>query len=206
MEIWPGHAYPLGAVYDGVGTNFSLFSEPARRVELCLFDEAGSETRLTLPEVTAYCWHGYVPGVGPGTRYGFRVHGPYDPARGAWCHPGKLLLDPYARAIEGQVRWNEAVFPYRFEDPAGAVNDADSAPFMPRAVVVDPGFDWGNDRQLATPLHRSVIYEVHVKGFTMFPRSSGRVARYVPRHAVRDRVSPEARRDGGGTAAGASFH
>ena len=167
MEIWPGRAYPFGAVYDGAGTNFSIFSEAAHKVELCLFDDDGVETTLVLPEVTAYCWHGYVPGVGPGTRYGFRVHGPYDPARGHWCHPSKLLLDPYARAIEGQVQWNEAVFPYRFADPEGAINDADSAPYMPKAVVVDPGFDWGNDRLPRTPLHKTVIYEAHVKGLTM---------------------------------------
>ena len=138
MEIWPGRAYPFGAVYDGAGTNFSLFSEAAHRVDLCLFDESGVETCLPLPEVTAYCWHGYVPGVGPGTPYGFRVHGPYDPARGHWCHPSKLLLDPYARAIEGRVRWNEAVFPYRFGNREGRVNDADSAPYVPRSIVVDP--------------------------------------------------------------------
>jgi isoamylase len=167
MDIWPGQAYPLGAVYDGGGTNFSLFSEPAHRVELCLFDEGGQETRLTLPEVTAYCWHGYVPGVRPGTRYGYRVHGPYDPDAGAWCHPSKLLLDPYARAIEGHVRWNEAVFPYRFNDASGGLNDDDSAPYMPRSVVVDPGFDWGLDRHPRTSLHKTVVYEAHVKGLTM---------------------------------------
>ena len=167
MEIWPGRAYPLGAVYDGAGTNFSLFSESAQRVELCLFDDGGQESRITLPEVTAYCWHGYVPGVQPGTRYGFRIHGPYDPGRGSWCHPSKLLLDPYAKAIEGQVEWDEAVFPYRFGDPEGPVNDADSAPFMPKSVVVDERFDWGEDRFPRTPLHKTVIYEAHVKGLTM---------------------------------------
>ncbi|MBA2356556.1 MAG: glycogen debranching enzyme, partial [Acidobacteria bacterium] len=107
MEIWPGRAYPLGAVYDGNGTNFSIFSEPAQQVDLCLFDDAGVETRVTLPEVTALCWHGYLPGVGPGTRYGYRIHGRFDPARGLWMHPSKLLLDPYAKAIEGQIRWHE---------------------------------------------------------------------------------------------------
>jgi glycogen operon protein len=167
MEIWPGRAYPFGAVYDGAGTNFSIFSEAAHTVELCVFDDDGVETALVLPEVTAYCWHGYVPGVGPGTRYGFRVHGPYDPARGHWCHPSKLLIDPYARAIEGQVQWNEAVFPYRFADPDGAINDDDSAPYMPKSVVVDPEFDWGNDRLPRTPLHKTVVYEAHVKGLTM---------------------------------------
>ena len=103
MEIWPGRAYPLGAVHDGAGTNFSVFSEAAHRVELCLFDEAGHETRLALPEVTAYCWHGYVPGIGVGQRYGFRVHGTYDRRRGLRCNPKKVLLDPYARAVDGRT-------------------------------------------------------------------------------------------------------
>jgi len=166
MEIWPGQAYPLGATYDGVGTNFSLFSDVAQRVELCLFDDAGAETRVNLPEVTALCWHGYLSGVGPGQRYGYRVHGPHDPAAGHRCNPAKLLLDPYAKAVEGEVRWNEAVFPYRFGDPEGPANDLDSAAFMPRCVVTSPWFDWGNDRHPRTPYHETVIYEVHVKGFT----------------------------------------
>src|ERR1700746_3238376 len=112
MHIWPGAAYPLGATWDGVGTNFSLFSEVAERVDLCLFDESGREERIRLPEVTAFNWHGYVPGVGPGQRYGFRVHGPWDPELGHRCNPAKLLLDPYARAISGRIDWNPALFPY----------------------------------------------------------------------------------------------
>jgi glycogen operon protein len=166
VTIWPGQPYPLGATFDGTGTNFSVFSEVARRVELCLFDRDGRETRVDLPEVTAFCWHGYVPGLQPGQRYGYRVHGPWRPEQGHRCLPEKLLLDPYAKAVEGVVRWDEAVFPYRFADPDGPPNLADSAPFMPRSVVVAPVFDWGNDRPPKTPLHRSVIYEVHVKGFT----------------------------------------
>jgi glycogen operon protein len=168
VEIWPGRPFPLGAVYDGEGTNVSLFAEHATRVELCLFDEAGVETRVTLPEVTAQCWHGYVPGIGPGQRYGFRVHGPFEPAAGHRYVPQKLLLDPYARAVDGDVRWNEAVYGYRFDDPARDLsrNDADSAPFVPKSVVVDPRFDWAGDRLLGTPWHDTVIYEVHVKGFT----------------------------------------
>ncbi len=170
MEIWPGKAYPLGAVHDGAGVNFSIFSEPATRVELCVFDDRGHETRVDLPEVTAFCWHGYVPGIGPGTRYGFRVHGPFAPDHGQWCHPNKLLLDPYAKAIDGQVQWNEAVFAYRFKAPESSVNTRDSARYVPRSVVVDEAFDWGDDRHLRTPLHKSIIYEMHVKGFTMqFP-------------------------------------
>src|SRR5438309_3620690 len=114
MKVWPGQPFPLGASYDGSGTNFSLFSEVATRVELCLFDEQSAETRLDLPEVTALCWHGYLPNVGPGQRYGFRVHGPWEPERGARCNAAKLLLDPYARAVEGEVQWNEALYGYHF--------------------------------------------------------------------------------------------
>jgi isoamylase len=166
VKVWPGQSYPLGATYDGTGTNFSLFSEVAERVELCLFDDNGEETRIDLPEVSAFCWHGHLPGVGPGQRYGYRVHGPYDPASGHRCNANKLLLDPYAKAVEGDIRWDEAVFPYRFGDPDGSSNDRDSAPFMPKAVVTSPWFDWGNDRQPRTPYHETVIYETHVKGFT----------------------------------------
>src|SRR5215210_7456298 len=166
MKIYPGNPYPRGATYDGAGTNVSLFSEVAERVELCLFDEAGTETHVELPEVTAFCWHGYLPNVVPGQRYGYRVHGRWNPAEGHRCNPAKFLLDPYAKAIEGEVEWNEAVFPYHFGDPDGSRNDADSAPFMPKCVVTNPFFDWGNDRHPNIPAHRSVIYEVHVKGFT----------------------------------------
>jgi isoamylase len=165
MRIWPGDPYPLGATYDGAGTNFSVFSEAADQVELCLFDDAGEETRVPLTEIDGFVWHGYVPWVGPGQRYGFRVHGPYDPARGLRCNPAKLLLDPYAKAIEGDVDWNEALFAYRFADP-GTRNDDDSAPYVPKSVVVNPYFDWGEDRLPRTPYHETVIYEAHVKGLT----------------------------------------
>ena len=166
MKIYPGAPFPLGATYDGAGTGFSIFSEVAERVELCLFDSAGRETRIDLPEVTALCWHGYLPGVEPGQRYGFRVHGPWNPDAGQRCNPVKLLLDPYAKAVEGQVEWDEAVFPYYFDDPETSRNDLDSAPFMPKSVVVNPYFDWANDRLPRIPMHESVLYEVHVKGFT----------------------------------------
>ncbi len=166
MKVWPGQPYPLGAVYDGAGTNFSLFSEAAERVELCLFDAAGNQTAIDLPEVTGYCWHGYLPSVEPGQRYGFRVHGPWNPAQGQRCNPAKLLLDPYARAIDGQVRWDEAVFPYLFAEGPETRSDADSAPLVPRSVVHQPFFDWGNDRRLQRPWHEIVICELHVKGFT----------------------------------------
>jgi len=166
LKIWPGKPYPLGATYDGLGANFSVFSEAAERVELCFLDDNGQEERTDLPEVTGFCWHGYLPEVEPGQRYGFRVHGPWAPELGQRCNPGKLLLDPYAKAVEGEVHWNEAVFPYAFTDPRGSRNDEDSAPFVPKSVVVNPFFDWGTDQPLGRPLHETVIYEVHVKGFT----------------------------------------
>ncbi|GAA2087892.1 glycogen debranching protein GlgX [Actinomadura alba] len=164
-HIWPGAPYPLGAQYDGAGTNFALFSEVATRVELCLFDDDGRETRVDLEEVQGFVWHGYLPFVTPGQRYGYRVHGPYDPARGLRCNPAKLLIDPYAQAIEGDVDWNEAVFAYRFADPA-VRNDDDSAPYVPKSVVINPYFDWGVDRPPRTPYNETVIYEAHVKGLT----------------------------------------
>jgi len=147
-----------------------LFSEAGEQVELCLLDgtEPGplSETRIALTEVDAFVWHGYLPDVAPGQRYGYRVHGPYDPARGHRCNPAKLLLDPYGKAINGEVRWNEAVFSYRFSDPS-ALNTTDSAPYMPTNVVINPFFDWGDDRAPRTPYHETVIYEAHVRGLTL---------------------------------------
>ena len=167
MRVWPGKPYPLGATWDGVGTNFSVFSEVATRVELCLFDGNGQETRVDLPEVTAFIWHGYLPNIGPGQRYGFRVHGPWEPDTGHRCNPNKLLLDPYGKSVEGQVQWHEAVFPYHFNDPERSRNDLDSGPFMSKSVVINPFFQWQDDRRPHTPWHRTIIYEVHAKGFTM---------------------------------------
>ena len=166
MQIWPGAAYPLGATWDGTGTNFAMFSEVADRVQLCLFDEAGAETRLDVSEVDGFVWHCYLPTVGPGQRYGYRVFGPYNPKRGQRCNPAKLLLDPYGKAVDGQLRWDQAVFDYQHGHPASP-NDADSAPFMPRNVVVNPYFDWTDDRPPRTPYHQTVIYEAHVRGLTM---------------------------------------
>ena len=166
MQIWPGQPYPLGATFDGVGTNFSLFSEVAQRVELSLFDEHDKETRIDLPEMSALCWHGYVPDVQPGQRYGYRVHGPWAPGEGHWCNPAKLLLDPYAKALDGSWTWNEAIFPYTFGEAESSRNDLDSAPFLPKCVVVNPYFDWGSDRRPNTPMHRTVVYQTHVRGFT----------------------------------------
>jgi glycogen operon protein len=166
LQIRPGEPFPLGAQWDGQGTNFSVFSEVATRVELCLFDDTGHERRVRLPETTAFCWHGYFPGIGPGQRYGFRVHGPWLPEEGHRCNPAKLLLDPYARAIAGPVIHDPALLPYVSADEPDAASDADSAPYVPRSVVVDPHFDWENDHPLRRPLHESVIYETHVKGFS----------------------------------------
>jgi len=165
-KIWPGNNYPLGAFYDGAGTNFSIFSEVAEAVDLCLFDEQGNETKIPLPEVTSFCWHGYLPNVGPGQLFGFRVHGPWNPKEGQRCHPSKLLLDPYSRAVEGEVKWDQAVFTYSFDNPDAPPNEADSAPFMPKSVVINPYFDWSNDRHPRTRWHETIIYEVHVKGFS----------------------------------------
>ena len=133
-RIRPGEPFPLGATWDGKGTNFSIFSEVATRVELCLFDERGNETHLDLPERTALCWHGYVRGIAPGQRYGFRVHGPWEPAEGHRCNPAKLLVDPYARAITGQIEWHPAVYAYRPGGDDLERDDTDSAPYMPPSI------------------------------------------------------------------------
>jgi glycogen operon protein len=166
VHIWPGSPYPLGATYDGGGTNFAIFSEVAWRIELCLFDDNDAEIRLPLPERDGLVWHGYLPRVGPGQRYGYRVHGPYEPAAGQRCNPHKLLLDPYAKAIDGHIKWNESLFSYQFSQPRSA-NNADSAPYAMKSVVINPFFDWVNDRPLQVPTHQTVIYEAHVKGMTM---------------------------------------
>ncbi|MGC8511763.1 MAG: glycogen debranching protein GlgX [Acidimicrobiales bacterium] len=164
--VLPGDPYPLGATFDGLGTNFSLFSQAAEAVELCLFDLDGRETRFALPEVDAYCWHGYVEHVEPGQLYGYRVHGPYDPDKGLRCNPSKLLIDPYAKAVEGEVDWGQEPFGYRLGGDDMTRDDSDSAHVMPKAIVVDSAFHWGSDHP---PRHRwadTVIYETHVKGLT----------------------------------------
>jgi isoamylase len=166
MQVWPGNAYPLGATWDGSGTNFALFSEAAERVELCLFDEAGAESRIALTEVDGFVWHCYLPAVGPGQRYGYRVSGPYEPRKGYRCNPAKLLLDPYGKAVDGSLQWDPALFDYQFGAPE-VISQADSAPYMPRSVVINPYFDWAGDRSPRTPYHETVIYEAHVRGLTM---------------------------------------
>ncbi len=164
-EVWPGKAYPLGATYDGAGTNFAVFSEVAERVELCLFDAHGTESRITLPEIDGFVWHAYVPSIEPGQRYGYRVHGPYEPREGLRCNPNKLLLDPYSKAIDGTFDWNQSLFSYTFGDPESR-NDDDSAASMPKSVVINPYFDWGNDRPPEHHYADTVVYEAHVKGLT----------------------------------------
>jgi isoamylase len=159
-------AWPLGANFDGHGTNFCLFSEAAKRVELCLFDSAGAERRHDLAEREGPYWYGYREDVKPGQRYGYRVHGPYEPMAGHRCNPSKLLLDPYAKAVEGRLRWDPAVFGHAGTDAFGPASTDDSAPFVPRSVVIDPGFDWTGDVRPDHPWQDTVIYELHVKGFT----------------------------------------
>ncbi|HET9740557.1 MAG TPA: alpha-amylase family glycosyl hydrolase, partial [Solirubrobacteraceae bacterium] len=172
-DLWPGRPFPLGATWDGQGTNFSLFSEHAERVELCLFDDHDVEERIEVRERTAFNWHIYLPGVGPGQRYGYRVHGPYEPVAGHRFNAHKLLIDPYAKSIEGKVRWNRGnVLPYVSDpekgDEADLVMDAaDDALAIPKSVVVDDRFDWEDDRRPDTPMDQTMIYETHVKGFTM---------------------------------------
>ena len=165
MEVWPGQPYPLGATFDGTGTNFALFSEGAEKVELCLFDELGTETRIDVAAQDSYVWHCYLPTVQPGQRYGYRVHGPWNPAEGQRFNSAKLLLDPYAKAVSGQIDWDQALFSYDFGDE-DSFNDEDSAPHMMMGVVINPFFNWEGDRTPRTPYHKSVIYEAHVKGLT----------------------------------------
>jgi glycogen operon protein len=162
-----GSPFPLGATWDGDGVNFSLLSSVAQRVELCLFDDSGQETRYELPGMTSLCWHGYFPDVRSGQRYGYRLHGPWAPTSGLRCNPSKLLLDPYAKCIDGSVAWSESIFGHYFTSKNGCRNDFDSAPYMPRSVVINPHFDWGGDKPLRTPWDETVVYELHVKGFTM---------------------------------------
>jgi glycogen operon protein len=170
-EIWPGKPYPLGASWDGKGTNFAIYSENATSVELCLFGKSGHEEQHKIPfiEYTNQVWHAYLPGVGPGQRYGYRVHGHWEPSEGHRFNAHKLLLDPYANAIDGTVKWDDAVFAYTVghEEEDLSFDERDSAPFIPKSVVIDPAYDWEGDAAPLIPYHKSMIYEMHVKGFTM---------------------------------------
>ena len=171
MRMWPGKPYPLGATWDGKGVNFALFSESASKVELCLFDgiDASQEAqRLELTERTDQVWHAYLPEALPGQLYGYRVHGPYEPSQGHRFNPHKIVLDPYAKSIGRELRWADEVFAYRMGDPEADLtfDERDSAPYAPLAVIIDPAFTWGDDKPPHTPWHKTIIYELHVKGFT----------------------------------------
>ena len=171
MRVWPGHPYPLGATWDGTGVNFALFSDNATKVELCLFDspeDLHESERIELPERMYNVFHGYFPDLKPGTLYGFRVHGPFDPQKGLRFNPQKLLFDPYARAVGRPLKWDDSLFAYRLGDPSTdlSFDDRDSAAFAPLGLVVDTAFTWGNDRRPEIPWERTIIYEMHVKGFT----------------------------------------
>jgi len=170
LRVWRGEPYPLGATWDGSGVNFAIFSENAEGVDLCLFDDDGAnEQRVRLVEHTDLVWHCYLPDVRPGQRYGYRVHGPYRPEQGHRFNPNKLLIDPFAKRIDGSVDWDDAMFGYRIgADEQDIEADArDSAPFVPKSVVVNHAFVWGGDQPPRTPFDKTLIYEVHVKGFTM---------------------------------------
>ena len=164
--LWPGHPYPLGATFDGSGVNFALFSEIADEVEVCLIADDSTETRVTLTEIDGHVWHGYLTGIEPGQRYGFRVHGPFDPANGHRCNHAKLLLDPYAKAFDGQIDGDGSLYSYYLGDPS-KFNDSDSLGHTMLSVVVNPFFDWGHDRPPRHEYHNTVIYEAHVKGLSM---------------------------------------
>lgn len=168
--VWPGNSYPLGAAYDGAGTNFSVFSEVAERVELCLIDDNDAETRINLDEVDGYVWHAYLPTVAPGQRYGFRVYGPWNPAAGLRCDSSKLLLDPYGKSFEGRFDFTQALFSYDLnaKDKAtgGKPPRIDSLGHTMTSVVINPFFGWGSDHAPRTPYHETIIYEAHVKGMT----------------------------------------
>jgi glycogen operon protein len=169
-SIWPGSETPLGATVSEEGVNFAVYASRAERMEVCLYDPADPQRELRkidLTETTAHVWHGFVPGLGPGTLYGYRAHGPYEPSAGLRHNPAKLLMDPYARALAGEVDFEQPVFAYRLGEGDDVLDDRDSAPGMPRSVVVGNGFDWEGDAPPRHPWHRSVIYEVHVRGFTM---------------------------------------
>jgi isoamylase len=170
LKVWPGRAFPLGPMWDGEGTNFSIFSEHAEGVELCLFDDGDTETRVELTNRTAFNWHCYIPGIGPGQRYGYRLHGPYDPSRGHRFNPAKLLIDPYAKSIEGPVLWDKGnPHPYPVSGDRDAdlkLDPTDDAAAIPKSIVIDESFDWEGDVHLDIPWHETVIYEAHVKGFT----------------------------------------
>ncbi|MGH7030540.1 MAG: alpha-amylase family glycosyl hydrolase, partial [Stellaceae bacterium] len=169
-KVWPGRPYPLGATWDGKGVNFALFSAHAQKVELCLFDRAGvrEEARVVLPEYTDEVWHAYLPDARPDQLYGYRVHGPYDPANGHRFNPNKLLIDPYAKSLNGRLRWADAHFGYRLGGPREdlAIDRRDNARFVPKCRVIEPAFSWGEERRPQTPWEETIILELSVRGIT----------------------------------------
>jgi glycogen operon protein len=168
-----GAPFPRGATWDGKGTHFSLFTAHGTRVEVCFYDAQGDETgRVELPEYTDEVWHGYVPGIGPGQLYGYRVHGPYEPENGHRFNPNKLLLDPYAKHIVGELTWADELYGYTVGHPDGdlSFDERDSAPFMPKAMVVDPSYEWVEHGKPSVPWNRTVIQETHVRGYTIAQR------------------------------------
>src|SRR5262249_55038243 len=171
MRVWPGRSYPLGATWDGAGVNLALFSEHATKVELSLFDppeDTAEAHRLTMAEHTDQVWHVYLPDIMPGQLYGYRVHGPFEPAKGHRFNPNKVVLDPYAKAMGRDLRWSDELFGYRIGDKAAdlSFDPRDNAAFAPLGAVIDPAFTWGDDRAPRTPWHKTLIYELHVKGFS----------------------------------------
>ena len=171
MRVWPGQPYPLGATWTGLGVNFAIVSAHATRVDLCLFDSAEAtrpSTCVPLPEHTDMVWHGYLPDIRPGQLYGYRVHGPYDPSQGQRFNPNKVVIDPYAKSVGRIVRWDDSMFGYVIGDAQSdlSFDTRDNAAFAPLAAVIDPSFTWGDDRPPKTPWHKTVIYEMHVKGFS----------------------------------------
>src|SRR5580692_3142445 len=171
MKTLPGRPYPLGATWDGAGVNFALASENATGVEVCLFggeDGNQQQARIAVPEQTGYVWHVYLPGIRPGQRYGYRVNGPYEPGNGHRFNPAKLLLDPYAKAIDRTINWNDALFGYEIGNPDTDLkkDERDSAAWAPKSVVIEPWFDWEGDRRLSIPWEDTIIYELHTKGMT----------------------------------------
>lgn len=179
ITAWPGQPYPLGATYDGVGVNFALFTEHAEAVELCLFDNYGAEKKIPVTDRTHNSWHIYLPGIKPGQQYGYRVHGIFEPESGFRFNPNKLLIDPYSYSINGVINWNDALFLYKPDhvDEDLSYNTMDSAPYLPKCYVIDKVFDWQGDALLKIPLHKTVIYELHVKGFTQLAKHIPKAAR-----------------------------
>jgi isoamylase len=184
-EVLPGKSYPLGATWDRKGVNFAIYSEHASRMQLCLFDapnSSGERERISLVEVTGHVWHAYLPGIGPGQLYGYRALGPYEPAEGLRFNPSKLLIDPYAKALVGRVDWKAPVFGYRLghDDADLSLDKEDDSWGVPKGVVIDPSFDWERDTPPQVPWHKSIIYEVHVKGLTTYPQNCGVLTRAWP--------------------------